>query len=72
MRKITDPDFIGWIYMSNSESGKWIYYNASNTEAAMVEPSNGEVIFIMNLKTKEPIYTSKNVKKYARFFGRRI
>ena len=72
MKKIKDPEFTGWVYMSNSESGKWLYYSPSNTKCAMVEPSNGEVIFIMDLASKEPIYTSPNAKRYAKGLGRRI
>jgi hypothetical protein len=72
MKKITDDEFKGWSYMSNSASGKWLYYSPDNTESAMVEPSNGEVIFIMDLSSGKPIYTSPNVKKYAKGFGRRL
>jgi len=72
MKKITDVEFIGWLYMTNSESGKWIYQSPDNTESAMVEPSNGEVIFIMDVKTQEPIYTSVNAKKYSKGVGRNL
>lgn len=72
MKKITDDEFKGWPYMSSSESGKWLYFNPENTLSAMVEPSTFEVIFIMDLSTQEPIYTSINAKKYAKSSGRRL
>lgn len=72
MKKIKDIEFYGWYYMSNSASGKWIYYNPDNTQSAMVEPTNGEVIFIMDLASQEPLYTSPNAKKYAKGFGRKL
>jgi len=72
MKQIKDAEFAGWSYMSNSASGKWMYYSPDNTQAAMVEPSNGEVIFIMDLASQEPIYTSQNSAKYAKGFGRRL
>ncbi len=72
MKHIKDAEFAGWSYMSNSSSGKWLYYSPDNTQAAMVEPSNGEVIFIMDLATQEPTYTSQNSVKYAKGWGRRL
>jgi len=66
MKKITDAEFKGWAFMSSSASGKWLYFDPENTMSAMVEPSNGEVIFIMELSNQEPIYTSINAKKYAK------
>lgn len=72
MKKITDAEFAGWPFMRNSASGKWLYNNPDNTQAAMVEPVNGEVIFIMDLASQEPIYTSPNAKKYAKGYGRSL
>lgn len=72
MKKITDVEFIGWPYMTNSKSGKWIYQSPDNTESAMVEPSNAEVIFVMDLKSGEPIYTSPDAKKYSKGVGRNL
>ena len=72
MKKITDAEFRGWIFMSSSASGKWLYFDPENTMSAMVEPSNNEVIFIMDLASQEPIYTSINAKKYAKSLGRRL
>lgn len=72
MKKIKDVEFLGWTYMSNSASGKWLYFNPTNTMSAMVEPSTGEIIFIMDLASQEPIYTSINAKKYAKGYGRSL
>lgn len=71
-KRIKDSEFKGWLYMSSSTSGKWIYNNPDNTEAAMVDPTTGEVIFIMDLASQEPLYVSPNAKKYAKSFGRKL
>ena len=65
-RRIKNPDFKDWKFMSMTNSGLWIYQNLENTEAAMVSPKTGEVLFIMDLSTKLPLYTSPNIKKYAK------
>jgi len=74
-KRVKTPEFRNWKFMNVSESGFWIYQNPENTEAAMVSPKTGEIIFIMDLATKQPIYTSPNAKKYAKeaqAFGRRL
>jgi len=65
-RRIKNPDFKDWKFMNITSSGLWIYQNAENTEAAMVSPETGEILFIMDLSTKLVIYTSPNIKKYSK------
>jgi hypothetical protein len=67
MKRIGDPEFGGWQFMNMSQSGKWIYFSPDNLQAAMVEPTTAEVLFLMDRASGEPIYTSPNVKKHARF-----
>jgi len=52
--------------MTVTVSGFWIYQNPENTQAAMVSGETGEILFIMDIKSGEAIFTSPNIKKYAR------
>ena len=67
MKRMDDPEFRGWSFMSTSESGKWLYLSPDNLQAAMVEPTTNEVLFVMDRPSGQPLYTSPNVKKHARF-----
>lgn len=67
MRRMDDPEFRGWVFMSTSGSGKWLYLSPDNLQAAMVDPGTNEIIFIMDRASGEPLYTSPNAKKHARF-----
>lgn len=71
MKRMDDPEFRGWMFMSSSRSGKWLYSSPDNLQAAMVEPTTNEILFIMDRISGAPLYASPNVKKHARF-GRRL
>ena len=75
IKKLKDEEFLGWNYMwTTEESGKWIYYSPDNLQAAMVEPSNGEVLFIRERKHGERLYVHPNIKKFINpmMYARRL
>lgn len=69
MSKIKHPEFADWQFMTVTASGFWIYQNPENTQAAMVSGETGEILFIMDIKSGEAIFTSPNIKKYTRKAG---
>lgn len=63
---IKNRRFINWRFIDQSPSGYMIYQNQNNTEAAMVDPRSGAILWIMDIATKLPIYTNPNIKKYLK------
>ncbi len=70
MRRIGDKEFEGWEPMSAlaGNINYWIYFSPDNTEAALVNTINGQVIFIMDRATGVRTYRSSNHQKHAQFF----
>lgn len=70
MRRIGDKEFAGWNAM-NSLAGNnnyWIYFSPDNTEAALVNTINNQVIYIMDRKSGAQTYKCRNHQKHAQFF----
>lgn len=70
VRRIGDKEFTGWQAM-NALAGNisyWIYFSPDNTEAALVNTINNQVIFIMDRATGVRTYRSDNHQKHAQFF----
>ncbi len=70
MRKITDKEFTGWSAMSSlaRNNNYWIYFSPDNTEAALVNTINNQVIYIMDRKSGAQTYKCRNHQKHAQFF----
>ena len=58
MRRIGDKEFTGWQAMTSLERNDnyWIYFSPDNTEAALVNTINNQIIFLMDRR------------KHAQFF----
>lgn len=70
MKRIGDKEFIGWQPMNalRNNPNYWIYFSPDNTQSALVNTINSEVIFIMNRATNERIYKSPSSQRHAQFF----
>ncbi len=70
MRRIGDKEFTGWQPMSAlaGNVNYWIYFSPDNTEVALVNTINGQVIYIMDRKSGAQTYKCRNHEKHAQFF----
>ena len=68
--KIGDKEFQGWQSMNalHNNPNYWVYFSPDNTEAALVNTINGEVIFIMDRASGERTYKSPSSQRHAQFF----
>lgn len=70
MKRITDEEFKGWQAMNAllNNQNYWLYFSPDNTQAALVNTINNEVIFITDRRTGEQIYKSPNSQRHAQYF----
>ena len=68
--KVEDKEFRGWQPMNSllNNENYWIYFSPDNTEAALVNTINNEVIFIMDRASGEQTYKCPNAQRHAQFF----
>jgi len=65
-KRITDIEFLGWQFYNTTDSGYWIYQAPDSLEAAMVDPTTREILFLMDRNTGEKLYQHPDVKKFAK------
>jgi hypothetical protein len=70
MKRINDEEFKGWQAMNalQNNTNYWLHFSPDNTQAALVNTLNNEVIFITDRRTGEQIYKSPNSQRHAQFF----
>lgn len=68
--KVGDEEFQGWQAMNalSNNQNYWIYFSPDNTQAALVNIINDEVVFIMDRASGEQVYKSPNSQLHAQFF----
>ncbi len=65
-RRFRAEQFKDWRLIRQTPSGYTIYQNQMNTEAAMVDPRSGAILWIMDVATQVPIYRNPDIKKYLK------
>ncbi|MBU0847287.1 hypothetical protein KKH23_08915 [Patescibacteria group bacterium] len=65
-KRIIDEEFLGWQFYNTTDSGYEIYQAPDSLEAAMVDPTTREILFLMDRGTGEKLYQHPNVKKFAK------
>lgn len=70
MRRIGDKEFEGWQAMNSlpRNNNYWVYFSPDNTEAALVNTINNQIIFLMDRKSGAMTYKCLNHQKHAQFF----
>jgi hypothetical protein len=69
VKKIKDPEFLGWHEVSNLRKHPtlWRYVSPDNAQYALVNTATGDVMFIMDAATGDQLYMNPNTPMQARF-----